>query len=91
MGYLKFEGEFLNGKKWNGKGIEYDKENKKVFESKYLNGEIVEKIEKKEKEEKESDANLVIEKDDIKDKKHKKEKENKKGKKYKSNKNCIII
>ena len=65
MGYLEFEGEFLNGKKWNGKGIEYDKENKKVSEIKYLNGEIVEKIEKeekKEKDEKESDANLVIEK-----------------------------
>ena len=53
---------------------EESKESKKVSESKYLNGEIVEKIEKKEKEEKESDANLVIEKDDIKDKKHKKEK-----------------
>ena len=35
-----FEGEYLNGKKWNGKGKEYDKNNGKlIFEGEYLNGE----------------------------------------------------
>ena len=35
---LIFEGEYLNGKKWNGKGKEYDEYNNLVFEGEYLNG-----------------------------------------------------
>jgi len=35
-GKLKFEGEFLNGKRWNGKG--YNKEGSKEFEIKNGNG-----------------------------------------------------
>ena len=30
-------GEYLNGKLWNGKGVEYDK-NIIIFEGEYLNG-----------------------------------------------------
>ena len=33
-----FEGEYLNGKRWNGKGKEYYN-NKLIFEGEYLNGE----------------------------------------------------
>ena len=33
-----FEGEYLNGKKWNGKGKEYNKDGKLRFEGEYLNG-----------------------------------------------------
>ena len=36
---LLFEGEFLNGKRWNGKGKEYDFNGKLIFEGEYLNGE----------------------------------------------------
>ena len=36
--YIKFEGEFLNGKKWNGKG--YDKERNIIYELKNGNGYI---------------------------------------------------
>ena len=35
--YLNFEGEFLNGIR-NGKGKEYDYENRLIFEGEYLNG-----------------------------------------------------
>jgi len=35
---LKFEGEYLNGKR-NGKGKEYDIEDNLIFEGEYLNGE----------------------------------------------------
>ena len=37
---LKFEGEFFNGKKWNGKGKEYYcwNTNLMLFEGEYLNG-----------------------------------------------------
>jgi len=38
LGILKFEGEYLNGKR-NGKGKEYDYEGKLEFEGEYLNGE----------------------------------------------------
>ena len=34
---IKFEGEYLNGKR-NGKGKEYDDEGKIKFEGEYLNG-----------------------------------------------------
>ena len=34
---LIFEGEYLNGKRWNGKGKEFHK-NKLIFEGEYLNG-----------------------------------------------------
>ena len=34
-----FEGEYLNGKKWNGKGKEYYYDGKLIFEGEYLNGE----------------------------------------------------
>ena len=38
-GKLLFEGEYLNGKKWNGKGKEHIDNNKQFsFEGKYLNG-----------------------------------------------------
>ena len=36
--YIKFEGEFLNGKKWNGKG--YDKKRNIIYELKNGNGYI---------------------------------------------------
>ena len=34
---LVFEGEYLNGKRWNGKGKEYF-DDKLLFEGEYLNG-----------------------------------------------------
>ena len=35
-----FEGEYLNGKRWNGKGEEYDNLNGElIFEGEHLNGE----------------------------------------------------
>ena len=37
-GKLEFEGEYLNGKRWNGKGKEYDRYDKLRFEGEYLNG-----------------------------------------------------
>ena len=37
-GKLKFEGEYLNGKR-NGKGKEYDEDGQLIFEGKYLNGQ----------------------------------------------------
>ena len=41
-GKLKFEGEYLNGKR-NGKGKEYDFNGKLKFEGEYLNGKKTEK------------------------------------------------
>ena len=38
-GKLIFEGEYLNGRKWNGKGKEYNEFGKLLFEIEYLNGE----------------------------------------------------
>ena len=37
MGQLKFEGEYLNGKR-NGKGKEYNNDGQLIFEGEYLNG-----------------------------------------------------
>jgi len=37
-GNLLFEGEYLNGERWNGKGKEYNNKNELVFEGEYLNG-----------------------------------------------------
>ena len=37
-GDLIFEGEYINGKIWNGKGKEFNSYGKKVFEGEYLNG-----------------------------------------------------
>ena len=38
---LKFEGEYLNGKRWNGKGYDINKNfNKKLIEVEFSNGEI---------------------------------------------------
>ena len=39
-GKLLFEGEYLNGKKWNGKVKEYEY-GKLLFEGEYLNGNKV--------------------------------------------------
>ena len=36
---IEFEGEYLNGKRWNGKGKEYDTFGTLIFEGEYLNGE----------------------------------------------------
>ena len=33
-----FEGEYLNGLRWNGKGKEFDYDGKLIFEGEYLNG-----------------------------------------------------
>ena len=35
---IKFEGEYLNGKR-NGKGKEYDEEGNLIYEGDYINGE----------------------------------------------------
>ena len=35
---LIFEGEYLNGKRWNGKGEEYNIFGKLIFAGKYING-----------------------------------------------------
>ena len=37
-GKLIFEGEYLNGKKWNGKGKEYYSDGKLKFDGEYKNG-----------------------------------------------------
>ena len=37
-GKLKFEGEYLNGIRWNGKGKRYNKKGKLIYESEYKNG-----------------------------------------------------
>ena len=36
---MAFEGEYLNGKKWNGKHKIYNKNGKIIYECDYLNGE----------------------------------------------------
>ena len=39
-----FEGEFLNGERWNGKLKEFDYEsNKLLFETEYINGKEIKK------------------------------------------------
>ena len=35
---LIFEGEYLNWKRWNGKGKEYNNLGELIFEGEYLNG-----------------------------------------------------
>ena len=46
-GKLIFEGEYLNGEKWNGKAKEYFKKNDKLmFEREYLNCKKKEKPKK---------------------------------------------
>ena len=40
---LLFEGEYLNGQRWNGKGKKYDYDINKMIELEYVNGEIFEK------------------------------------------------
>ena len=40
-GELLFEGEYLNGKRWNGKGKEYNWNNELIFEGQYLNGKKI--------------------------------------------------
>ena len=42
-GELDFEGEYLNGERWNGKGKEYFDNGELKFEGEYLNGEKNEK------------------------------------------------
>ena len=37
-GKLIFEGEYLNGERWNGKRKEFDDNGKLIFEEEYLNG-----------------------------------------------------
>ena len=37
-GRLKFEGEYLNGKKWNGRRKEYNDEGKLIFEGEFYKG-----------------------------------------------------
>ena len=39
-GKLKFEGDYINGKR-NGKGKEYNNDGKLIFEGEYLNGERI--------------------------------------------------
>ena len=39
-GNLKFEGDYLNGKK-NGKGKEYNDDGELIYEGEYLNGERI--------------------------------------------------
>ena len=41
-GKLRFEGEYLNGKR-NGKGKEYEEDGQLEFEGNYLNGEKIAK------------------------------------------------
>ena len=35
---IEFEGEYLDGKKWNGEGMEINDNGQVEFEGKYLNG-----------------------------------------------------
>ena len=35
---LIFEGDYLNGERWNGKGKEYNNYEKLIYEGEYLNG-----------------------------------------------------
>ena len=41
---LIFEGEYLNGQRWNGKGKEYNYNGELEFEGEYLNGKKLIKI-----------------------------------------------
>ena len=35
---INFDGDYLNGKRWNGKGKEFDKKGNLTFDGKYING-----------------------------------------------------
>ena len=35
-----YEGEYLNGNRWNGKGKEYDDNNNLIFDGEYLDGKM---------------------------------------------------
>ena len=37
---LVFDGEYFEGKRWNGKIRKIDKDGKLIFEGEYLNGQI---------------------------------------------------
>ena len=39
MGDVIFEGEYLNGERWNGNGKEYNNNGIIIYEGEYLNGE----------------------------------------------------
>ena len=38
IGLIEFEGEYLKGKRWNGKGKEFDLSGNLLYEGEYLNG-----------------------------------------------------
>ena len=40
-GYLLFEGEFNNGKRWNGRGKEFDGFNNLIYDGEYIEGEKI--------------------------------------------------
>ena len=41
---MKFEGEYLNGKRWNGKLKEIDEDGKVLMEFEFINGEVTSNI-----------------------------------------------
>ena len=41
-GDLIFDGEYIKGKRWNGRGKEFDSFNNQIFEGEYINGEKIE-------------------------------------------------
>ena len=45
-GEIRFEGEYLNGEKWNGKSKEYYDNGEIRFEGEYMNGNKIVKNEK---------------------------------------------
>ena len=42
LGYVIFEGEYLNDKRWKGKGKQYDEKGNLICEDIYLDGKIIE-------------------------------------------------
>ena len=42
FGYVIFEGEYLAGKRWKGKGKKYDDKGNLISEDNYLEGKIIE-------------------------------------------------
>ena len=45
-GLIIFYGEYLNDKRWNGMGKEYEDKDELIFEGEYRNGEKIENIKK---------------------------------------------
>ena len=43
MGNLLFEGEYLNGQKWNGKGKDHYNIGSLIFEGYYIKGKFIKK------------------------------------------------